>query len=144
MSSKFIDREWPRIDLHNGLNYRRRRVSRVEYVGLAVTMSQKLEFAEDNMHILGHGVADQGSAVAATREDPRRLTRSELVAAGHRELDVLREVDKVVDRLLHGVDAQALHGQVWHRVGVAEETVLQNDRSSVEFLCDLSVDRRIR
>ncbi len=103
-----------------------------------------MKLADVNIHALAHGVADQGSSVATAREDPWRLTWSELIAPRHREVDVLRKVDEVVDRLLNGVDAQALHGEVWHRVGVAEETVLQDNCSSVELLCDLPIDCRVR
>ena len=90
-----------------------------------------------------HDIAHKSSGVAPADNDPRRLTRRDLIPIRLRELDVLGKICEVLDCLLDRMDLQALHREVRIRVRLAEETVLDNDGRALRCLCDHTIDRGV-
>lgn len=43
------------------------------------------------------------TTVASADENPRSFPRSYIISVGHREVDILREVDQVIDSLLNSM-----------------------------------------
>lgn len=97
--------------------------------------------AVDSLH---HSEARQSSAVTTANEDPRRLTGRYIVTTRHRENNIVHEVLEVIDGLLYGEQPQAVDTQVWLRVGETEETVLEDNCSTVLLLRYLAVYGPVR
>lgn len=91
--------------------------------------------------VLDHRPTSKRTRIASSEQNPRIVhVRLDVVSPGHRQLHIVGKVVEIVNGLLDGVDAEALHAEVGVRVRGAVESVLEDDGGAVLLLGDLPVD----
>ena len=80
------------------------------------------------------------TSVTSADQNPGRGVRLDVITPRHRKVNILCKVDKIVDGLLDCQHLKTLRRKVVIRIGIPEETVLEEDGGPLFLLSDHAID----